>query len=196
MQAGADRRRNFNETHFSAKEKREMLPPSPTLRIRHGALLALALLGLGSSPARAEDRLGGHFGAVFPIITHAHGETTDIGDDFKIGFPMGITVKKNDRWAFDLELVPVLDFDDEGPLGVPLTVHPGVLRSLGGKWTLGLRMAFDIGGASWGFTPLLNRGLGSSGYFVEFVVPIRFQDDEFGEGSTAIGFGIHLGVGF
>jgi hypothetical protein len=109
---------------------------------------------------------------------------------------MGIPVNKNDRWAFDLELVPVLDFDDEGPLGVPLTVHPGVLRSLGGKWTLGLRMAFDIGGASWGFTPLLNRGLGSSGYFVEFVVPIRFQDDEFGEGSTAIGFGIHLGVGF
>ena len=78
---------------------------------------------------------------------------------------------------------------------MPLTVHPGVLRNLGGKWTLGLRMAFDIGGASWGFTPLLNRGLGSH-TFVEAVVPIRFQDDEFGEGSTAVQFGIHLGVGF
>lgn len=173
-----------------------MLHPSPTLRTRcrHGALLALALLGLGS-PALAENRLGGHFGAVFPLITHAHGETTDISDDFKIGFPMGITVKKTDLWAFDLELVPVLDFNDDGPLGVPLTVHPGVLRSLGGRWTLGLRMAFDIGGASWGFTPLLNRGLGSH-YFVEAVVPIRFQDDDLGEGSTAIGFGVHLGVGF
>jgi hypothetical protein len=170
--------------------------PNPSPRRWSGALLALALFGLSGTPARAENQLGGHFGAVIPIVTHAHGETTDIGDDFKIGFPMGITVKKNDRWAFDLELVPVLDFDEDGPIGVPLTVHPGVLRNLGGSWTLGLRMAFDIGGASWGFTPLLNRGLGGSGYFVEAVVPIRFQDDEFGEGSTAVGFGVHLGVGF
>ena len=60
-------------------------------------------------------------------------------------------------------------------------------------------MAFDIGGSSWGFTPLLNRGFGGGedhSYFIEAVVPIRFQDDEFGDGSTAIGFGIHLGVGF
>lgn len=178
-----------------------MLDPSSSPRRRRwtGALLALALIGLGASPARAENRLGGHFGAVFPLITHANGETTDIGDDFKVGFPMGITVKKNDRWAFDLELVPVLDTNEDGPLGVPLTVHPGILRSLGGRWTLGLRMAFDIGGASWGFTPLLNRGLGGGddhSYFVEAVVPIRFQDDALGEGSTAIGFGVHLGVGF
>jgi hypothetical protein len=45
---------------------------------------------------------------------------------------------------------------------------------------------------------LLNRGFssGDHAYFVEFVVPIRFQDDSEGEGSTAIGFGVHLGVGF
>jgi hypothetical protein len=174
-----------------------MLHPSRTPHTRrpHVALLALALLGLGSSPAQAENRLGGHFGVVFPLVTHAHDETTDIGDDFQMGFPMGITVKTGDPWAFDLELVPGLNPDENGPIGVPLTVHPGVLRSLGGRWTLGLRLAFDIGGASWGFTPLLNRGLGSH-YFVEAVVPIRFQDDEFGEGSTAAGFGIHLGVGF
>jgi hypothetical protein len=178
-----------------------MLDPSPSPCRRHWprALAALALLALCAAPARAENRLGGHFGAVFPLITHAHGETTDIGDDFKIGFPMGITVKKSDPWAFDLELVPVLDFNEDGPLGVPLTIHPGVLRDLGGKWTLGLRMAFDIGGASWGFTPLLNRGLGGGpdhSYFIEAVVPIRFQDDESGNSDTAIGFGVHLGVGF
>jgi hypothetical protein len=174
-----------------------MFPPSPTRRTlrRNGALLALALLGLGPSPAPAEDRLGGHFGVVFPLVTHAHADTRDIGDDFQMGFPMGITVKTNDTWAFDLELVPGLDPDENGPIGVPLTVHPGVLRSLGGHWTAGLRLAFDIGGASWGFTPLLNRGLGSH-YFVEAVVPVRFQDDEHGEGSTAVAFGIHLGVGF
>src|SRR5262245_59679946 len=61
----------------------EMLPPSLTSRTRrvHAALLVLALLGL-ASPARAENRLGGHFGVVFPLVTHAHGETTDISEDF------------------------------------------------------------------------------------------------------------------
>jgi hypothetical protein len=158
--------------------------------------IVVAVLCVGLPSARADDKLGGHFGAVFPLITRANGDTTNIGDDFKIGFPMGITVKKSDRFAFDLELVPVLDFQDKGPINVPLTIHPGVLRGLGGSWTVGLRMAFDIGGASWGFTPLLNRGLGDKGYFVEFVVPIRFQDDSLGNSSTAIGFGVHLGIGF
>ena len=112
---------------------------------------------LATSAVSAQNRLGGHFGVVFPLVTHVNGETTNIGDDFKIGFPMGITVKTSDEWAFDLELVPMLNPIEDSPIGVPLTVHPGVLRSFGGSWTGGLRMAFDIGGASWGFTPLLNR---------------------------------------
>jgi hypothetical protein len=158
--------------------------------------LAAVLLCLAASLARAENRVGGHFGAVFPLITRAQGDTTNIGDDFKVGFPMGITVKKSGKYAFDLEVVPVLD--EDSPIGVPLTIHPGVLRDFGSNWTGGLRMAFDIGGASWGFTPLLNKGFpkGEHALFVEFVVPIRFQDDAFGEGSTAIGFGVHVGVGF
>jgi hypothetical protein len=177
------------------------LPTSSALRFgagKIGLVCIVVALCLAAPLAHADDKLGAHFGVVFPLVTHANGETTDISDDFKIGFPMGITVKKSGKYAFDLELVPVLDPRDDGPIGVPLTVHPGVLRDLGGHWTLGLRMAFDINGASWGFTPLLNKGFAQDGhaYFVEFVVPIRFQDDAFGEGSTAIGFGIHLGVGF
>jgi hypothetical protein len=110
---------------------------------------------------------------------------------------MGITVKTSDRYAFDLELVPTLDPQANGPISVPLTIHPGVLRSLGNSWTAGLRMAFDIGGASWGFTPLLNKGfpIGDHNYFVELVVP-RFQDDSLGDTHGAIGVGVHLGVGF
>ena len=50
-------------------------------------------LCLAPSAARAQDRLGGHFGVVFPLVTRANGTTTNIGDDFKVGFPMGITVK-------------------------------------------------------------------------------------------------------
>ena len=153
---------------------------------------------LTAPAANAQDRLGGHFGVVFPLVTRADGNTTNIGDDFKVGFPMGITVKTSDKYAFDLEVVPALDPQDRAPIGVPLTIHPGVLRSLGNSWTGGLRMAFDIGGASWGFTPLLNKGfpMGGHNYFVEFVVPIRFQDDSVGDTHGAITFGVHLGIGF
>ena len=157
--------------------------------------MGLLALCAGAPEASAQNTLGGHFGVVFPLVTHANGETVDIGDDFKLGFPMGITIRKSATFAFDLELVPGLDFEEDEPVAVPLTIHPGVLFGLGGPWTGGLRMAFDVNGASWGFTPLLNLGL-RAGYFVEFVVPIRFQDDDIGDTNTAIGFGIHLGVGF
>ena len=55
--------------------------------------------------AHAQNRLGGHFGAVFPLVARAGGTTVTLADDFSIGFPMGITVKTSDQWAFDLELV-------------------------------------------------------------------------------------------
>jgi hypothetical protein len=152
----------------------------------------------GTPAASAQNSVGGHFGVVFPIVTRVGDETVDIGDDFQMGFPMGITVRKSDAFAFDLEVVAGLDFDEDEPVDVPLTIHPGVLFGLGGPWTGGLRMAFDIGGASWGFTPLLNLGMTAGGQatFIEFVFPIRFQDDDFGETTNSIGFGIHLGLGF
>jgi hypothetical protein len=161
-------------------------------------VLGAVLLCLTAPAVRAQDRLGGHFGVVFPLVTHVNGETTTIGDDFKIGFPMGITVKTSGPWAFDLEVVPALDPREHEPINVPLTIHPGVLRGLGNSWTAGLRMAFDIGGASWGFTPLLNKGfpMGDHTYFVEFVAPIRFQDDPVGDTHAGITFGVHFGIGF
>ena len=163
------------------------------------SLCLLALVAVVALPMRvqAQDRLGGHFGAVFPLVTHADGETTTIGDDFKIGFPMGVTVKTSDRWAFDLELVPVIQND---PLLVSLTVHPGIIRALPGGYAVGLRMAFDVNEASWGFTPLLNRGFAVPGHsyklFVEGVVPIRFQQTSAGDNRTSIGFAVHTGIGF
>jgi hypothetical protein len=165
--------------------------------------IAIAILGvcLVASAAEAQDhqdRLGGHFGVLFPLVTHVNGDTTNIGNDFKIGFPTGITVKTSERYAFDLEFVPVLDSRNNAPLDVSLTVHPGILRSFGNGWTGGLRMAFDINAASWGFTPLVNKGFpyGDVTYFIELVVPIRFQDDIVGDTHTSIGLGIHLGIGF
>ncbi|HEY1302491.1 MAG TPA: hypothetical protein VGF24_03020 [Vicinamibacterales bacterium] len=175
-----------------------MLRIETVTRIVRSIVLAMSLL-LAASSADAQDRLGGHFGVVLPLMTHVDGATTNVGDDFKLGFPMGITVKTSTPWAFDLELVPTLDPVEGGPINnVPLTIHPGVLRAFGGSWTGGLRMAFDIGNASWGFTPLLNKGfpMGRLTYFVEGVAPIRFQDDALGVTHKAISLGVHVGVGF
>src|SRR5262245_27539557 len=174
-----------------------MLHNETAMRIVGRIVLAMTVL-LAASGADAQDRLGGHFGVVLPLVTHADGETTNISDNVNLGFPMGITVKTAGRYAFDLEIVPTLDTVEGGPINVPLTIHPGVLGALGNGWTAGLRMAFDIGNASWGFTPLLNKGFHTEGltYFVEGVVPIRFQDDTLGETHTAITLGVHLGIGF
>jgi hypothetical protein len=172
-----------------------MMIAASTRTVLRFVLVLLAML-IVPQRAAAEDRLGGHFGAVFPLVTHASGETTTIGDDFKIGFPMGVTVKTSDTWAFDLELVPVIQND---PLFVSLTIHPGVIHALSGGYAVGLRMAFDVNDSSWGFTPLVNKTLVHShgcGWFVEGVVPIRFQSDPAGGNRTSIGVAVHTGVGF
>ena len=160
--------------------------------------MAGIIVCLSASGASAQDRIGGHFGVLFPLVTHVNDNTVGIGDDFKLGFPMGITVKTSDRWAFDLEFVPVIDPTEGRPVNVSLTVHPGILRTFGDGWTGGLRMAFDVNAASWGFTPLVNKGFprGDVTYFVELDVPIRFQDDFFGTTHTSVGLGVHLGIGF
>jgi hypothetical protein len=49
--------------------------------------------------------VGGHFGVVLPLVTRSAGQTTTVGDQFKIGFPMGINIKTSDNVSFDLELV-------------------------------------------------------------------------------------------
>lgn len=156
--------------------------------------LTLAVLCVPIPASHAEDQVGGHFGAVFAPLVSSKDDST-IFDNFAIGFPMGITVKRGDKWAFDLELVPGIDPD---PLSVGLLVHPGVLRDMGGNWTLGLRGAFDVTGDAWGFTPLVNKGFptGTHAWFVEAVVPIRFSEDANGDGQSLIGLGIHVGIGF
>lgn len=161
------------------------------------AVLIAAAGLLVPTGAFAQNQVGGHFGLVLPLVTHVDGETTDIADDFLIGFPAGVTVKTSERVAFDLELVPVVQ--DE-PLSVDLTVHPGVLVSFGSAYTAGLRAAFDVSGDAWGVTPLVARGFpigdGSAVYFVELDVPIRVQDDATGSSDVSVGIAFHTGIGF
>ncbi len=158
-------------------------------------LLVVVLIGTPVTVG-AQDRLGGHFGFVIPLVTRANDTTTTVSDDFVMGFPTGITVRTSDRIAFDLELVPVIQNE---PLHVDLTVHPGVIVGVAERLSLGLRMAFDVDQASWGFTPLINRSFAlgdGTALFAEGVVPIRFQENGFGENFTSIGLGVHMGVGF
>jgi hypothetical protein len=165
----------------------------------HRSVRTLFVLAALAAPtaASAQDTLGGHIGVVLPLVTRANGTTTTIADDFQIGFPMGITVRRSEEFAFDLEFVPAVQND---PLHVGLTVHPGVVAGLGGGWGAGVRLAFDVNQASWGFTPILNHGLLKVGrgaaLFGEFVLPIRFQEDAGGKSFTSVGFGVHVGVGF
>lgn len=153
--------------------------------------LAGMLALFSPTTARAQDTLGAHFGFVLPLVTRVGGETTTLSDQFSIGFPTGITVKKTAKVAFDLELVPTIQ---RTPFTVGLTVHPGIICSLPHGYSAGLRMAFDVNKASWGFTPLLHHSLvamGTSTLFGEAVVPVRFHEDD-----TSIGLGVHVGIGF
>ena len=83
-----------------------------TRSFRRALLLLFFLSAVAvAAPANAQDRIGGHFGTVIPIVSRAGGSTTTISDQFKIGFPTGITVKTDSPWAFDLEFVPVVTRD-------------------------------------------------------------------------------------
>ena len=89
------------------------------IRMCVAALPPILILAVGSGIAQT---VGGHVGFVLPLVTRAGGQTTNLGDGFSIGFPMGITVKGAGRMAFDLELVPSVK---NTPRSVALTVHPG-----------------------------------------------------------------------
>src|SRR6202011_4038455 len=86
--------------------------------------------------------LGGHIGFVLPLVTHSGGQTTNLADQFSIGFPVGITVKGSGRTAFDFELDPFIN--TTGTRTTTLTVAPGLVWRLGRGWAAGARLAFDV----------------------------------------------------
>jgi hypothetical protein len=166
--------------------------------LRFQIWLAIAALAVAAPlEAGAQERVGGHVGAVVPIVTRTQSQTVTIADDFVIGFPTGITINATPRVAFDLELVPVIQ---NGPLDVRLTIHPGIIYSAANRMAAGVRMAFDVDSPSFGFTPLVKRTFGAAGsparLFIEADVPIRFQENFRGENFVSIGVGTHVGVAF
>lgn len=147
----------------------------------------------------AQSKIGGHFGAVHPLVTFSEGQSTSIADNYVIGFPAGITVKFDRRLAFDVEFVP---FIDNGRMN-ELLFHPGILLDLGGGFTLGNRLAFETSSTAYGFTPLLNKAfnLGENGnFFTKLVLPVRFGEKILESGMTdnfsAFTIGLHTGIAF
>ena len=163
------------------------------------ALLALSMAGT-ATVAQAQDTLGGHMGLVLPLVTRAGGQTTNqITDNFAIGFPIGVTIKGQGRTAFDFELVPMIH--TAGSRETSLTVHPGLIRDVGHHFGVGMRAAFDVNTASWGFTPLVNHSWPIEGgffkaYFVEADMPVRFNRPVGGPMTNPVTLAVHFGLGF
>ncbi len=145
-----------------------------------------------SFEAQAQNQLGGHFGIVQPLVSFQENAPNHF-DPYTIGFPMGITVRKNEKFAYDLEFVGFISFAENND-AVNLLVHPGLLWGLGNSFTFGTRLAYEIGGGRYGFSPLLNKGfaIGDQPVFIEFVLPVRTGSG----GGLSVTAALHLGVGF
>ena len=162
------------------------------------AVVVLSVLTMATS-AQAQT-IGGHIGFVLPLVTNTDGHTTNLADNFNIGFPVGITVKGKGRGAFDMEFVPSIQ---DSPRKVSLTLHPGGVWSIGHGFAVGMRAAFDVNSSQFGFTPLLNKSWpihSENGffkaYFVEAVLPVRFNRPVGAPANNAVTFGMHFGLGF
>jgi len=81
-----------------------------------------------------------------------------------------------------------------------LTIHPGLVWNVGHHVGVGMRAAFDVNSSTYGFTPLVNKSwpIKSEGsffkaYFVEAVMPVRFNRPTVGPQTTPVTFAMHFG---
>jgi len=173
-----------------------VVPVSNASETGAGSAADAAAGGGDAGPARIG--VGGHIGVVLPLVTRAGGATTSISDSFSIGMPVGITIHGQGRMAFDMEFVPLVQ---NSPRQVNLTFHPGLIWSVGHRFSVGMRAAFDANSTQFGFTPLLNKSWPIEGgffkaYFVEADLPVRFNRPAGLPASDPVTFAVHFGLGF
>ena len=66
-----------------------------------GVLLLSQVQAAEAQTTETPTTVGGHVGFVLPLVTHAGGETTNIADNFSIGFPLGVSFRRaGDRMAY------------------------------------------------------------------------------------------------
>jgi hypothetical protein len=155
------------------------------MKILFLSLLSLSIFTTGI----AQNRVEGHLGIVHPFLTLSKAGTRSIFDQYVVGFPMGISARQNDHFAFDAEFVPFIINSKMSNL----LVHPGLLWGLNQKYTLATRVAFELTGV-WGFTPSLTRGfkVGEQPMYVDLALPMRWGA---GQGFSQT-FALHVGFGF
>lgn len=140
-------------------------------------------------------KLGGHVGFVVPIVGRGGGVTTNLGDRFVFGFPVGLTVKTKNNVAIDFEFIPTFNTGRD----FVFTIHPGIIYGFKKKYAVGVRAAYDAGAASFGFTPLISRGFKINeklGWFIEADFPIRSNYRPYGDRFGSIAFAAHTGIAF
>lgn len=142
------------------------------------------------------SRFGGHVGFVVPIVARGNGNTTNLGDRFQFGFPVGLTVKTASPFAFDFEFIPFFNTGRD----FVLVVHPGIIYGFKKKINVGVRAAYEVNNNdAYGFTPLIAKGFKLNdkvGYFIEADFPVRWNKrpraDRFVSGAFALHFGFNF----
>jgi hypothetical protein len=176
---------------------------APQVQAQEGSAPQAQAQGSSAPQAQAHKRptLGGHIGFLLPLVTQSGGQTTSLADQPAVGFPIGITVKGSGRTAFDLEFVP--QYNSTGQRLTTLTIHPGLIYSLGHGYAVGLRAAFVVDNPTVGFTPLVNKSWPIKhnnslfkAYFVEADLPVRFNRPVGAPATNAVTFAMHFGVSF
>jgi hypothetical protein len=168
-------------------------------RLVHVALL----VALAPSSALAEGaRVGGHVGLATPLVTiPSEGDTTDIGDQFTLVAPIGVTVKLTDRLAVDFETqignpIDPMRSDATTTRRTNLVVAPGLVYNFG-PFAAGLRVASEIGAESnVGLIPLINVGvvpMALGTWFIEAAFPTFVHASQPDVTFTAV---VHTGIGF
>lgn len=140
-------------------------------------------------------KLGGHVGFVVPIVGRGNGVTTNLGDRFVFGFPVGLTLKTKKNIAVDFEFIPTFNTGRD----FVLTIHPGIIYGFAKKYAVGVRAAYDAGAGSFGFTPLISRGFKINdklGWFIEADFPIRSNYNPYRDRFGSIAFAAHAGIAF
>ncbi len=148
------------------------------------------------------ERIKAHIGLMQMLVSIREAGVRDISlyDYYTLGFPVGITFPTGGRLLFDMEMVtfvkPYAGNPDQ-PVEFELLIHPGFLIRVGSGFSIGLRGAVEINQGNHGFTPLLNKSFplkNGNAFFVELVLPGRFEADKSGSYSQEVG--IHAGFAF